>query len=58
MRLVPQVALAIGLLVVGTVLLSVGLGLYLSGKQEQGGEQGCFDWKAIRVSQRSASDWI
>ncbi|PNW88483.1 hypothetical protein CHLRE_01g031600v5 [Chlamydomonas reinhardtii] len=32
-----KVALAIGLLVVGTVLLSVGLGLYLSGKQEQGG---------------------
>ncbi|KXZ44187.1 hypothetical protein GPECTOR_71g548 [Gonium pectorale] len=32
-----KVALAIGLLVVGTILLAVGLGLYLSGKEQSGG---------------------
>ncbi|PNH03769.1 Transmembrane protein 230 [Tetrabaena socialis] len=32
-----KVALAVGLLLVGTVLLAVGLGLYLSGRQDEGG---------------------
>ncbi|EFJ43533.1 hypothetical protein VOLCADRAFT_119067 [Volvox carteri f. nagariensis] len=32
-----QVALAIGLLCFGTILLSIGLGLYLTGKQQEGG---------------------